>query len=501
MNIAVPLINGASSGAATAHPGQIVGAHPPRPDRSWTARSRTPRPHRGHPGQIVYDLRTLCQILGVAIARITGAPLINSSGVHPGQIVGAHPGHIVDPQIGFAVTFDWWSISNPVMSELDAYAIAESGGFRPVSRIRPAADGYQTTIEYGHEGDREEIFQIQSHHRYENGNVPGVRFLVKGGKSNVISKLRSTDIMIGAKLSRADVAIDISGEGLYKKLRDLVLDFEFDDLKKSVEYVDHNTGAGTISLGSKSAEWQLVVYEKGKQLGTDEGWVRVEWRYRPKSKHKVAAAKLSASEVIRTCRWSCEFIKQLSKLINGDKTMKINQVPIEALEAKPRTIEEVGRIGARQWARTFGERDVRSWQLGDPRSADVGTMRSKEDFIRASVRGFETSLREILEDRIDDQTGDLVVNNKYKGYIKDLEFIRDDHSPRELAFLAHEIREKAIAESKNRKLMTELLLTTAAEQAALPRAKAGHRLRMATSPLAVHARMKAQHARRVLGSS
>ncbi len=297
------------------------------------------------------------------------------------------------------------------------------------------------------------------------------------------------------------MAIDLCAKGLFENIRDLMLAFEFDDLKKSVEYHDHNTGGRTISIGSKNSAWQLVVYEKGKKEGLDPNWVRVEWRCRPKSKHKESMAKLSASELIRTCRWSCVFIKRLAELIAGDKNMVVKQIPIEALEVKPRTIEDVARIGARQWARTFGERDVRSFQLGDPRSADAGTMESREDVIKVIVRGFETSLREILDDKLDEQTGDLSHNRKYMGYIKDLTFIRDDHSPRELAVRCHEIREKAIAEAAERKKVTELLLESADAYAQLPRAKASHRLRMGASALAVHARMKAQYARKVPGSS
>jgi hypothetical protein len=117
------------------------------------------------------------------------------------------------------------------------------------------------------------------------------------------------------RVARADVAEDFSGEGSWDCLAGISLDVaDLYDVK--VEHAgDHHRAIDGRSLyvGGRTSVVREIVYEKGKQLGDDPDWVRVELRVRPGSRvAKYQAAQLSAGELYGASVWSKELATRLS---------------------------------------------------------------------------------------------------------------------------------------------------------------------------------------------
>jgi hypothetical protein len=104
------------------------------------------------------------------------------------------------------------------------------------------------------------------------------------------------------RVTRVDSAEDFSAAGAWDTLSRLALITadEF-DVQVTHEGDFHRGQRGrTLYLGSRKSTSQLVVYEKGKQLGVDPNWVRMEARVKPKGDARERLATALPIEV-----WGC----------------------------------------------------------------------------------------------------------------------------------------------------------------------------------------------------
>ena len=73
-----------------------------------------------------------------------------------------------------------------------------------------------------------------------------------------------------------------------------------------------NAEAGrTLYLGSKTSRVQVRVYEKGKQLGVDPNWVRLEVQVRPSGDGKSALCRADPEQLMQTARWTAEIARRV----------------------------------------------------------------------------------------------------------------------------------------------------------------------------------------------
>lgn len=74
----------------------------------------------------------------------------------------------------------------------------------------------------------------------------------------------------------------------------------------------HLTGGRTYYGGSRTSIAQAIVYEKGKQLGTDPEHVRLELRVKPKNvKARERLSQASPHEIFGASRWSIDLAERM----------------------------------------------------------------------------------------------------------------------------------------------------------------------------------------------
>jgi hypothetical protein len=104
------------------------------------------------------------------------------------------------------------------------------------------------------------------------------------------------------RVTRVDSAEDFTAPHAWEALSHLALEVADEFGINVVHQGDFHRGiAGrTIYLGSRDSPTQMLVYEKGKQLGADPQWVRCEARVKPKRVGRETMAACTPLDV-----WAC----------------------------------------------------------------------------------------------------------------------------------------------------------------------------------------------------
>lgn len=104
------------------------------------------------------------------------------------------------------------------------------------------------------------------------------------------------------RVTRVDSAQDYSAPEAWESLSSLMLSVadRFGIMVTHQGDFHRGLAGRTIYLGSRSSPTQVLVYEKGKQLGVDPNWVRVEARVKPKRVGRDVMCACSPLDV-----WSC----------------------------------------------------------------------------------------------------------------------------------------------------------------------------------------------------
>lgn len=113
------------------------------------------------------------------------------------------------------------------------------------------------------------------------------------------------------RVSRADSREDWSHPKAWRWLSKLALRVaeEFDVRVSNVGDWSRGIGGRTLYLGAQSSRVWLTVYEKGKQLGSDPNWVRLEVRVKPSGVGKEALSSVLPGQLMELTRWTREIAR------------------------------------------------------------------------------------------------------------------------------------------------------------------------------------------------
>lgn len=111
------------------------------------------------------------------------------------------------------------------------------------------------------------------------------------------------------RVSRVDACIDYYHSDAYKYLRKAAIKVALTrkiECREIIKPVEASDDGCTIYLGAPSSIFTSRIYEKGKQLGGDSSWVRLEGQLRPAKNLKDIAARLSPTDVWGCAKWAID---------------------------------------------------------------------------------------------------------------------------------------------------------------------------------------------------
>ena len=109
------------------------------------------------------------------------------------------------------------------------------------------------------------------------------------------------------RVSRVDSCEDYHHKDVYDYLRKKALKIAKEQKVQAREIVKplvESDDGRTLYIGSTTSPVSMRIYEKGKQLGREEEWVRAELQFRPTKQLKDIAAYLSPLETWAVAKWS-----------------------------------------------------------------------------------------------------------------------------------------------------------------------------------------------------
>lgn len=109
------------------------------------------------------------------------------------------------------------------------------------------------------------------------------------------------------RVSRVDSCEDYHHPDVYDYLRKRALRIAREQkvqVREIVKPLQESDDGRTLYLGSQTSIVSMRLYEKGKQLGVGEDWVRAELQVRPQKEMKDIAAHLSPVELWACAKWS-----------------------------------------------------------------------------------------------------------------------------------------------------------------------------------------------------
>jgi hypothetical protein len=160
------------------------------------------------------------------------------------------------------------------------------------------------------------------------------------------------------RVSRADVCEDYSGARCWRRLSKLGIRVADECGVKTRTAGDWLRGKDgrTLYVGGRTSYVQGRIYEKGKQLGENPDWVRVELQARPSGEGKAALATVEPVSLFGAARWTRE-------LGSG-----LGMADVEALKLRdawePSTLERALRFCVRQYGACFESKaqELGSWE-------------------------------------------------------------------------------------------------------------------------------------------
>lgn len=118
------------------------------------------------------------------------------------------------------------------------------------------------------------------------------------------------------RVSRLDSCEDYFHADAYDYLRRAALKIAKQQrvqCREIVKPLTESDDGRTLYIGAQSSPVSMRIYEKGKQLGMDENWVRAELQVRPQKDVKRIVAMLDPTDVWGLSKWSHSMAEQLGK--------------------------------------------------------------------------------------------------------------------------------------------------------------------------------------------
>lgn len=329
--------------------------------------------------------------------------------------------------------FDWFQVTLPNAEGASSCAVggreeetavdaafqwARANALHP-GRIGGGHNGYRAALPF-REGPEslETVFQVNS--GSSSGLMPN---LMLTGGHGACARLAPAlqEAFPGARLSRADAALDWSQEGLWDDLLDMARVLSRGNRKLGgVRTIESDTGR-TFYLGSRTSTVSLRVYEKDRERAAkgvideadiDPDLIRIEWTFRPQSKSKVGMAKLDPGQMIRSSVWARDFMVRAAKVMHVTGRVERLHKQTVAREVREKTLEGTVRHGVTQYARSFTrlaaarivERDHGGHYdtaLVDPGQIEVEAVSIFSDLLHETGMSYEVMIAERLDEVMD----------------------------------------------------------------------------------------------------
>lgn len=204
--------------------------------------------------------------------------------------------------------FDWYQASVPeIRPEVLQETLAKSDYYGDWEQSR-AGKGYDSGAQFIVGG--EVLYRMSFGGRNEQY---GPNVMASGAAAQKLADLLR-EHHPAHKVSRMDSCEDYHHKDVYRYLRKKALKIAREQkvhAREITKPLKESDDGRTLYIGSESSAVQLRLYEKGKQLGCGNEWVRAECQVRPTKALKVIAAHLSPLETWAIAQWSHEFAKQL----------------------------------------------------------------------------------------------------------------------------------------------------------------------------------------------
>lgn len=270
--------------------------------------------------------------------------------------------------------FDWYQVTLPnaegkascsVGGADEAEAISAAFGWARTNGLHPGRiggghNGYRAALPFT-EGPQ----SIDSVFRVNSGSTGGLmpNLMLTGGHGACARLAPALQLAFpGARLSRADAALDWSQPGLWDALHRMAKTLAKGNVKLGgVRTIESDTGR-TFYLGSRTSTVSLRVYEKDREraakgvidaVDIDPDLIRIEWTFRPQSKSKAGMAKLSPGQMIRTSVWARDFMARAAAIMEmTERVERLNKQEV-AREVAEKTLDGTVQHGVDQYAKSF----------------------------------------------------------------------------------------------------------------------------------------------------
>ena len=161
--------------------------------------------------------------------------------------------------------------------------------------------GYDAGAEFNVGGETRFRINFGGQNEQHGPNVIG-----SGGAAPLLAKVIRSHFPLH-RVSRLDSCEDFHHKDAYNHLRTIALRIAKNQkvqCREIVKPIVESDDGRTLYLGGASSAVVMRIYEKGKQLGRGDEWVRAELQVRPQKSVKQVAATLSPVEVWGIAKWS-----------------------------------------------------------------------------------------------------------------------------------------------------------------------------------------------------
>lgn len=204
--------------------------------------------------------------------------------------------------------FDWYQASVPDVDPAVVMATLSNSDYYGQWEENRPAKGYDVGLQFVVAGDV--LYRIN--HGGQNAQYG----------ANVSASGRSADKLATVirehfprhRVSRLDSCVDYHHKDVYDYLRSRALVIAKEQkvqVREIVKPLAESDDGRTLYLGAPSSAVSMRIYEKGKQLGQGDEWVRAELQVRPQKSTKDTVASLSAVELWGIAKWSHAFAIQM----------------------------------------------------------------------------------------------------------------------------------------------------------------------------------------------
>lgn len=213
--------------------------------------------------------------------------------------------------------FDWYQASVPgVHPETVMEAFSKLDYYGDWEQTRPGK-GYDNAAQFVMGG--EVIYRINFGGQNEEH---GPNIIGSGSSAPKVANVLREHFP-NHRVSRLDACVDFHHPDVYDYLRKRALKVAREQkvqVREIVKPLQESDDGRTLYLGSTTSAISGRIYEKGKQLGCGEDWVRAELQVRPKKHVKQLAAQLSPLEVWGLAKWS----HSLATLMGNEKLQRVD---------------------------------------------------------------------------------------------------------------------------------------------------------------------------------